>query len=254
MSDWILVPCLVQLRKEFNEIAPGRDRESDGSIADNLHGSTSDHCADEDSPELRYKDADKTNEVHAIDVDRDLRTPGLDMEKVVQFLLGRCRSGAERRLRYIIWNRRIWEASNGWRQRAYYGKNLHDHHAHFSGTYISALEASTASWHLEDIPVALTEADKKWISDLIGGTNSRVETLEIKVEAVDDKVEALTKQRALNSPTTGKPDRTYTSPVGEKVFTQGIVDPWDNGERSPAHEVLTKIAQGVKDLTTPNPS
>lgn len=163
MADWILVPCLVQLRADLNAIAPGRDRASDGSIADNLHGNTSDHCADEDSPALRHKDADRTNEVHAIDVDRDLNTPGLYMEDVVQHILGRCRSGAEKRLRYIIFDRRIWEASNGWQQRAYTGPNAHDHHAHFSSSYESAREASKASWHLEDIPVALTEADKTWL-------------------------------------------------------------------------------------------
>lgn len=158
MADWILIPCLVRLRTEFNLIAPARDRASDGSIGDTAHagGGTSDHLPDEDFPALRGKDSDGRNEVHALDVDADLRTPGLTMEQVVQFLLGRCRSGAETRLRYIIFNRRIWEAANGWRQRAYSGKNLHTEHAHFSASYDSAREASTASWHLEDL-VALTE-------------------------------------------------------------------------------------------------
>ncbi|MGK5681896.1 hypothetical protein [Actinoplanes sp. URMC 104] len=164
MASWILVPCLVRLRSEFNAIAPGRDRSSDGSVGDTAHQSgSSDHNPDETGT-VPIRDADRTNEVHAIDVDVDLRTPGLTMEKVVQFLLGRCRSGAEKRLRYIIYNRRIWSASNGWRQQRYTGANPHDHHAHFSSSYSSNLEASTASWHLEDIPVALTADDKKWIS------------------------------------------------------------------------------------------
>jgi hypothetical protein len=112
-------------------------------------------------------DADHVNEVHAIDVDVDLRRPGLTMEDAVQFLLGRCRAGAEKRLRYIIYNRRIWEASNDWRQRAYTGPSPHTEHAHFSASYTTSLEASTASWHLEDIPVALTAADKTWIQNTI---------------------------------------------------------------------------------------
>ena len=164
MAAAVLVPCGVRLRAEFNLIAPGRDKASDGWIGDTAHQqSSSDHNPDE-TGNVPIRDADKVNEVHAIDVDDDLRESDLTMEKVVQFLLGRCRSGAEKRLRYIIFNRRIWEASNGWKQRAYTGPSPHTEHAHFSFSYTTALEASTASWHLEDIPVALTDADKKWLA------------------------------------------------------------------------------------------
>jgi len=164
MADWVLIPCLRALFAEFDRIAPSRDRASDGSIGDAAHQSTvSDHNPDETGA-VPIHDADHVNEVHAIDVDNNLRESDLTMEKVVQFLLGRCRSGAEKRLRYIIYNRRIWSASNGWRRQNYTGSNAHDHHAHFSSSYTSAHEASTASWHLEDVPVALTADDKKWIA------------------------------------------------------------------------------------------
>jgi hypothetical protein len=148
----------VQLRTEFNRIAPNRDRASDGSIGDPAHQNTvSDHNPDE-TGSVPIRDADSINEVHAIDVDVDLRVPGLTMERVVQFLLGRCRSGAENRLRYIIYNRRIWQASNGWAQQSYGGANPHTAHAHFSASYDTAREASTASWHLEEL-VAITDAE-----------------------------------------------------------------------------------------------
>lgn len=164
MATWILVPCLVTLRSEFNTIAPTRDKGSDGSVGDEAHSlSVSDHNPDE-TGNVPIRDADKTNEVHAIDVDKDLNVPGLTMEEVVQFLLARCRSGAETRLRYIIFNRRIWSASTGWKQEKYTGANPHDHHAHFSSSYETKKEASTASWHLEDIDMPLTSDDKKWIS------------------------------------------------------------------------------------------
>jgi len=165
---WTLVPCLVKLRAEFNEIAPDRDKASDGSIGDTAHagGGTSDHLPDEDFSALRDKDSDATNEVHAIDVDTGLNVPGLSMESVVQFLLSRCRSGAENRLRYIIYNRRIWSASSSWRQQRYTGPNPHDKHAHFSASYASAREASTASWHLEDL-VALTADDRTDIRTIV---------------------------------------------------------------------------------------
>ncbi|MFF5076937.1 hypothetical protein ACFY36_07785 [Actinoplanes sp. NPDC000266] len=174
MADWILVPCLVKLRSEFNTIAPNRDKTSDGSIGDTAHQATQSDHNDDEVGNVPIRDADKIHEVHAIDVDVDLREPGLTMEAVVQFLLKRCRSGAEKRLRYIIFNRRIWQQSNGWKQQSYSGSNPHDHHAHFSSSYTTSHEASTASWHLEDIPVALTSSDKSWISGEINKVEERV--------------------------------------------------------------------------------
>lgn len=167
MADWVLIPCLKALFAEFNQIAPERAKDSDGSIGDAAHRkSVSDHNPDEEG-NVPIHDADSANEVHAIDVDKDLRESDLTMEKVVQFLLNRCRSGAEKRLRYIIYNRRIWSASSGWVQKAYTGASPHTEHAHFSASYDSKLEASTASWHLEEIPVSLTTADKTWITNTI---------------------------------------------------------------------------------------
>lgn len=184
MSDWVLIPCLKALFAEFNAIAPGRDRASDGSIGDTAHaaGGTSDHLPDEDFAALRGKDADSVNEVHAIDVDASGPWPwDGGMEAAVQHLLARCRAGLEDRLRYIIFNRRIWSASNGWRQQAYSGSNPHDRHAHFSASYGSTQEADTHSWHMEDL-MALSDADKDWIRALFertaqpdgGGVTSKI--------------------------------------------------------------------------------
>ncbi|GAA0431847.1 hypothetical protein Aca07nite_18730 [Actinoplanes capillaceus] len=164
MATWILVPCLGQLRTELNRIAPGRDTSSDGTIGDVAHQSRSSDHNDDEVGNVPIRDADSKHEVHAVDLDADLRESDLTMEKVVQHVVARCRSGAEKRLRYVIYNRRIWEASNNWRQRSYSGDNAHTQHAHFSSSYETRYEASTASWHLEDIPVALTEADKKWLA------------------------------------------------------------------------------------------
>jgi hypothetical protein len=174
VAGWILIACLQELFAEFDRIAPGRDHASDGSIGDTAHqDEVSDHNPDE-TGSVPIHDADHINEVHAIDVDDDLHVTGLSMETVVQFLLKRCRSGAEKRLRYIIYNRRIWEAGNGWKQAKYTGESPHTEHAHFSASYDTGKEASTASWHLEDIPVALTADDKKWISAQIATIAAKV--------------------------------------------------------------------------------
>jgi hypothetical protein len=165
-AAWVLVPCLVQLRTELNKIAPTRDKTTDGTIGNAAHQErVSDHNDDEVG-KVPIRDADGKHEVHALDLDADLRTPGLTMEMVVQHILRRCRSGQERRLRYIIYNYRIFEASNGWRER----RRTSDPHptwVHFSSSYDTDLEASKASWRLEDIEVALTEGDKKWIAGQI---------------------------------------------------------------------------------------
>jgi hypothetical protein len=186
MASWILIAALKRLFADFDVLAPNRDHASDGSIGDTIHeDEVSDHNPDE-TGSVPIHDADHTNEVHAIDVDDDLNEPGLTMEMVVQFILGRCRSGAETRLRYIIYNRRIWEADNGWKQRTYTGASPHTEHAHFSASYTTDKEASQASWHLESIPVALTKDDKDWITAQIKAGVEAV--LDAHTVQVDDEV------------------------------------------------------------------
>lgn len=153
---WYEVPAGEQLFAEFNRIAPARDTDSDGTIGDAAHQKEhSDHNPDSEGA------------VRADDVDNDLYESDLTMEKVVQFLLGRCRSGAEKRITYIIYYRRIWAADTGWVQKTYTGSSQHTEHAHFSFSHSDKLANSTASFHLEDIPVALTNADKAWIIEQI---------------------------------------------------------------------------------------
>lgn len=228
MADWVLVPCLGQLRTELNALAPNRDKTSDGTIGDRAHqASVSDHNDDEVG-RVPIKDADGKHEVHAYDADVDLRVPGLTMEMVVQHVVGRCRSGAEKRLRYVIYNRRIWEKSNGWRQRAYGGSNPHTGHAHFSSSYETEQEASTASWRLEEIPVALTSGDKEWISAELA-------------KIVDARIDQLTQKTPLG-------DGTDSTPIGHVSWNQGIPNPFAGGKRTYAWALLQDVANKVDEL------
>ena len=165
MADWILVPCLVSLRGEFNSLAPERDRASDGSIGDEAHASSSsDHNPDETGT-TPYEDADNINEVHAIDVDIDLRKPGWTMQRAVQIIVTRHRQGRDDRLQNVIYNRVIWSRSWGWTAREYTGSNPHDKHAHFSSRYTTHEESSTSPWGLleeDDMPSADEIADAVW--------------------------------------------------------------------------------------------
>jgi hypothetical protein len=222
VTSWILIAAGKSLLAAFDELAPERDHASDGTIGDTAHQhEVSDHNPDE-TGSVPIHDADHINEVHAVDVDTDLRAPGLSMEQVVQFMLVRCRSGAEKRLRYVIYNHRIWEADNGWKQRAYTGPSPHTEHAHFSFSYVSSLEASTVSWHLEDIPVALTSADKTWIQDQIAA------------------ITAFDKPQA---------DGTPTSKIGRLALSQGIPDGTDpEGARGQAWEVIAALGHSLVAL------
>jgi hypothetical protein len=146
--DWILVACLVSLRNEFNELAPSRDKSSDGSIGDGAHASSSsDHNPDETGA-TPYEDADSRNEVHAIDVDEDLRQAGWSMTRAVQIIVTRHREGRDDRLQNVIYERKIYSRSWGWTARTYTGSNPHDKHAHFSARYTTAAESNTRSWGL----------------------------------------------------------------------------------------------------------
>ncbi|HEV8567695.1 MAG TPA: hypothetical protein VGQ92_11480 [Actinoplanes sp.] len=163
MANWILVPCLVSLRTEFNRLAPGRDQRSDGSIGDIAHQHvSSDHNPDE-TGRTPYEDPDNINEVHAIDVDDDLRKPGWNMDKCLEIIITRHRGGRDNRLQNIIYNRRIWSRSWGWTARAFTGANAHTEHAHFSARYTTAQERDTRPWGLlegeDDDMATITQTD-----------------------------------------------------------------------------------------------
>jgi hypothetical protein len=236
MAGWILIPAGHSLFDAFDVLAPERDHASDGSIGDAAHQhEVSDHNPDE-TGSVPIHDADHVNEVHAIDVDTDLKVPGLTMETVVQFILGRCRSGAEKRLRYVIYNRRIWEADNSWRQRTYTGASAHTEHAHFSFSYTTSLEASTVSWHLEDIPVAMTSADKTWVQQQ-------------NAALVSALVSALTGTTPLKG-ADDKLDGTSNSKVGAAALGNGVPDPTlakvaGAYPRQPAYIVTQHIGEKV---------
>lgn len=154
-----LIPCLVVLRNEFNLLNPKRDRTSDGWIGDKAHAaSVSDH------------NPDKRGLVHAIDVDKD----GLEVNKVVAHLVSRCKAGAEKRLKYIIWNRTIWSASWGWTARKYTGSNPHTHHFHISAVATPTLENDKKTWGIATLGKIITKPSKKQSTAKAGSRVLRV--------------------------------------------------------------------------------
>ena len=112
-----------QLREQFDDTYPDRDRLSDGWIGDRKHSARkSDHNPDEQGW------------VRAIDIDRDLHKggkPDLMPDLVDQVRLA-CKSKQEKRISYIIFDGRICSPILNWRWRKYTGANKHIKHAHFS--------------------------------------------------------------------------------------------------------------------------
>jgi hypothetical protein len=112
-----------QLREQIDDSFPDRDRASDGWIGDTRHAARkSDHNPDEQGW------------VRAIDVDRDLfkgSKPDI-MPDLVDQLRRACKDKSEKRISYIIFDKRICSPILGWKWRKYKGSNPHIKHAHFS--------------------------------------------------------------------------------------------------------------------------
>lgn len=120
-----LAPSLVQLRNENNAKWPNRDKTSDGWIGDERHRRT----RSEHNPDARGC-------VHAIDVDRD----GIDPMLLVTTAIN------DPRTWYVIWNRRIYSRSSGFKPRHYTGRNPHTAHIHISILLTRAAETDVTPW------------------------------------------------------------------------------------------------------------
>jgi hypothetical protein len=113
-----------QLREQFDDSFPDRDRTSDGWIGDTRHSARpSDHNPDRE-----------TGIVRAIDVDRDVSGKAKpDLMPDIADQLRRL-AKTDKRIAYIIFNGRIASWRMGWRWRPYKGSNPHKHHCHISFT------------------------------------------------------------------------------------------------------------------------
>jgi hypothetical protein len=112
-----------QLREQFDDTYPDRDRTSDGWIGDTRHSARpSDHNPDAEGI------------VRAIDIDRDLS--GKAKPDLMPDLADQIRHAAksDKRIAYIIFNGKIASSRLGFRWRKYSGSNPHHAHCHISFT------------------------------------------------------------------------------------------------------------------------
>ena len=119
-----LSKAAIQLREQIDDSFPDRDRASDGWLGDTRHAArVSDHNPDEQGW------------VRAIDIDAELFGVGVKpfiMPDLADQLRINCKSKAEKRISYIIFNGRIASPVLNWKWRNYTGANKHTHHMHVS--------------------------------------------------------------------------------------------------------------------------
>ena len=129
----ILCRAGQQLREQFDDSFPDRDRRSDGWIGDLRHSARpSDHNPDRE-----------TGIVRAIDVDRDVHKSGKpDLMPDIADQIRLAAKAGEKRIAYIIFAGRIASSRMGWRWRPYKGSNPHNHHLHVSFTKTGDIDNS----------------------------------------------------------------------------------------------------------------
>lgn len=124
---WRVARSLDVLLGQLNTLAPNRSKVSDGSIGDTDHQNRSSDHNPWYGPGI----------VTARDFTHD--PANLNCQSVAD----RLADSRDPRIKYIIWDRRIWSAGAGWRR--YTGSNPHTSHLHLS-VVASPLCDDTRPW------------------------------------------------------------------------------------------------------------
>ncbi|HEX6944204.1 MAG TPA: S41 family peptidase [Gemmatimonadaceae bacterium] len=138
-EPWRAAQCLLTLLRQVNARAPGRRKESDGTVGDAAHRErTSDH-----NPWVRDG---AMGIVTACDITHD-PAGGCDAAKLAESI----RTSRDSRIKYVIWNRQIANSASiggqpPWTWRPYSGSNPHTKHVHISVKPEKALYDSAAAW------------------------------------------------------------------------------------------------------------
>lgn len=164
--------ALDQLVDQVDELAPHRDRRSDGWIGDAEH-------ATRDSDHNPWIKLDGVGIVTAQDLDHD-PAGGFDAHALGERLRRQAAAGTEPRIKYLISRRRIASSRDGWIWRPYTGVNAHAQHLHVSVRPEPRYFDSQRSWQIGDDDVTLDDfrklipsiADAVWSAKLSIGDYS----------------------------------------------------------------------------------
>lgn len=167
----------VKLRSQINKKYPNRDKASDGWIGDAKHQKTkSDH------------NPDKNGIVRALDIDADLGK-GISSFDLADQLRLLAKNG-EKRISYIIHNKKIASSILNWRWRNYTGSNPHLSHIHISFTSKGDIDGSAF-----DINIQKTDT----LDNVLNTINAKKELEKLLAEkkTLDTKIANLKKKYKL---------------------------------------------------------
>lgn len=138
------VKSLLKLLAEVNALAPNRSKASDGWIGDPAHAArSSQHNPDGDST------------VDARDITHD---PANDCD--IEDIFGRIVKKKDRRVRNLIWNRRILAGNSGpspWVWREYNGSNPHTKHGHID--VLDQFQDDESPWLEEGLMIVVSREE-----------------------------------------------------------------------------------------------
>jgi len=227
MATWRVARSLDTLLGQLNAKAPKRSKKSDGSIGDAAHASrSSDH-----NPWIK---SGGMGIVTARDYSHD-PAGGLDCNWLASALV----ASKDPRIKYVIWNRRIYTPGRGW--AAYKGANPHDHHLHLSVSEQPGWFDSTVPW------------------SLAGSSSSPITTLPAApAPAPVQEEEDMTPDQAKKLDETHwmlsqiKPQTDRVSAVQSKVdeLHWGVLDP-EQGVRIQLAGIFARVGQGSGTGITP---
>lgn len=174
-----IAPAAQSLLDQATALWPNRSRASDGTIGDTSHAArASDH------------NPDSRGIVHAADLTHDPAN-GCDNNANAEAVKD------DPRVKYVIWNRRIWNPSISRTWRPYTGSNPHDHHMHVS--VLTEHENDTSPWFTTN-PTPTggfgTMDDKqitKLFEDVAAQANARTQAITSKIEASERRTRRLLK-------------------------------------------------------------
>lgn len=141
--NYRLAGALEQLRSQFNNAYPGRDKASDGWIGD------ADHASRDSDHNPWVIDARGVGVVTALDIDEDLSAGISSLAPMVESII----ASRDPRVKYIIYEGRMISSYpargfKAWSWRPYTGKNAHKQHAHISVNPAPYHYDSRAEWAL----------------------------------------------------------------------------------------------------------
>jgi hypothetical protein len=140
IRGWRVAESLQRLLEQVNQMAPGRNKASDGAIGDPRHqGRNSDH-----NP---WVIDGNIGVVTARDITHDPKN-GCDVQKIADSIV----ASKDPRVKYIIWNRQICSSEvRPWTWRKYPGENPHTKHIHFSVLPQKAKYDDRRDWQLTQV-------------------------------------------------------------------------------------------------------